>query len=737
MGLSEALSLLFSFLLMFALAMGAILRGQVLGPGDFLEQTGPVASASMADPTPGAPPLVAYARGPGEIVLEWTSDAKDVVRWQYRLLERQGESWEPLGDEVWGPWGDIPGSGPSSNRLRVGGLREATLYYVQVRPLVATGSDAAALAPGDPLDPRQARTLFVGDDGIPWLRVNDLAGGGGTYRIGGTDYVVDVSDGMLIQNYFGDVHYMDVPFSGGLNDFRASLRDLVTGSWVEIDSGEYVRRVITWPAGGDTDWAAAAAALRVNEWFDAIVASTRRVPFSGVGPSPVPTGLCGSGDAVPSPERNPGLASDCYAMLGTGNDEAGPNWDLDTPISTWDGVTVAGTPPRVVRLEVPPGRFGPRLELLDALTHLDLSGYRSSYRIPIELGALQNLQVLYVGENTGLEGCIPPPLRDVPTNDLDTTGLPDCGSTAELYWEISLEQDWPDREAPGTTLAVGESRWLHIVFRRAPWAPVTIELDTEAAEHIEIEPDVVRFGTRFRHRAVRLTGVRPGEDIEIQLRITSDGDPEYDELPEPTLVMNVSPTHLRALVGGGPGEAVLEWDTTERGVERWQYRRRSSRSSWREWTDVPGSDGSTSSYRVAGLTGRENQFEVRPWMKEGPGRPSDTSEMLVARTGSSGAPSPYSPGEVESGRRYELFGYTIDVPAGLRLSVGYLVINGQGSRRLTDLATGSWFWLGIDGEFSDRWIVSPEVPGTRGSIASLRALREVNWQFDRLVDSLR
>lgn len=737
MGLSEAVSLVFAFLLMVALAVGAILRAQVLGPDNETGPAGPVASASMADPTHGAPPLVAYAHGPGEIVLEWTSDAKDVVRWQYRWLDRQGESWEPLDDEVWGPWSDIPGSGPVSNRLLLSRLRETTLYYMQVRPLVATRSDPAALTPGDPLDPLQVRTLFVGDDGIPWLRVNDLVGGGGTYRIDGTDYVIDVPGGMLIRSYLADVHYMDVPFSGGLNDFRARLTDFVTGSFLEIDSGEYVRRVITWPAEGNADGTAAVAALRVNEWFDAIVASTRRVPFSGAGPSPIGIGLCGSGDAVPSAERNPGLASDCYAMLGTGSDEAGPNWDLDTPISTWDGVTVAGTPPRVVRLEVPPGRFGPRLELLDALTHLDLSGYRSNYQMSVEWGALQNLQVLYVGENTGLEGCIPPPLRDVPTNDLDTTGLPDCGSTAELYWEISLEQDWPDREAPGTTLAVGESRWLHIVFRRAPWAPVTVEFRTEAMGHIEIEPDVVRFGTRFRHRAVRLTGVRPGEDIEIQLRITSDGDPEYDELPEPTLVMNVSPTHLRALVGGGRGEAVLEWGTTERGVERWQYRRKSARSPWREWTDVPGSDGSTSRYRVTGLFGRENQFQVRPWTKQGPASPSNASEMLVARTGSSGAPSPYSPGEVESGRRYEVFDYTVDVPAGLRLSFGYLVINGQGSRRLTDLATGSWLRLGFDGEFSNRWIASPEVPGTRGSIASLRALREVNWQFDRLVDSLR
>ena len=737
MGLSEAVSLVFAFLLMVALAVGAILRAQVLGPDNETGPAGPVASASMADPTPGAPPLVAYAHGPGEIVLEWTSDAKDVVRWQYRWLDRQGESWEPLDDEVWGPWSDIPGSGPVSNRLLLSGLREATLYYMQVRPLVATRSDPAALTPGDPLDPLQVRTLFVGDDGIPWLRVNDLVGGGGTYRIDGTDYVIDVPGGMLIRSYLADVHYMDVPFSGGLNDFRARLTDFVTGSFLEIDSGEYVRRVITWPAEGNADGTAAVAALRVNEWFDAIVASTRRVPFSGAGPSPIGIGLCGSGDAVPSAERNPGLASDCYAMLGTGSDEAGPNWDLDTPISTWDGVTVAGTPPRVVRLEVPPGRFGPRLELLDALTHLDLSGYRSNYQMSVEWGALQNLQVLYVGENTGLEGCIPPPLRDVPTNDLDTTGLPDCGSTAELYWEISLEQDWPDREAPGTTLAVGESRWLHIVFRRAPWAPVTVEFRTEAAEHIEIEPDVVRFGTRFRHRAVRLTGVRPGEDIEIQLRITSDGDPEYDELPEPTLVMNVSPRTCERSSGavrakrssnGTPPSAASSAGSTGGGQP-----------------GLPGGNGRTCRAATAALAATVSPVcsDVRTSSRCAPGRSRDQpAPPMRARCWSLAQARPAPRVRIRpakwragGGTRCSITPWTSPQVCGSASATSW--INGQGSRRLTDLATGSWFWLGIDGEFSDRWIVSPETPGTRGSIASLRALREVNPLFDQLVGSLR
>ena len=91
------------------------------------------------------------------------------------------------------------------------------------------------------------------------------------------------------------------------------------------------------------------------------------------------------GKAVPNQAKNPGLMLDCFALLAAKDTLRGTgalNWSVDTTIGSWDGVTVAGTPQRVTKLEL---------------------------------------------ANKGLTGCIPSGLRDIPTNDLDELGLQDCG----------------------------------------------------------------------------------------------------------------------------------------------------------------------------------------------------------------------------------------------------------------------------------------------------------------------
>ena len=47
------------------------------------------------------------------------------------------------------------------------------------------------------------------------------------------------------------------------------------------------------------------------------------------------------------PDNNPGLVSDCEALLASRDTLAGTvalNWSADTPIADWEGVTVEGTP---------------------------------------------------------------------------------------------------------------------------------------------------------------------------------------------------------------------------------------------------------------------------------------------------------------------------------------------------------------------------------------------------------
>ena len=64
---------------------------------------------------------------------------------------------------------------------------------------------------------------------------------------------------------------------------------------------------------------------------------------------------CSGGIAVPDPDGNPGLVSDCETLLSMKDALAGTgtlNWSGATVITGWDGVTVGGTPKRVTELNL-------------------------------------------------------------------------------------------------------------------------------------------------------------------------------------------------------------------------------------------------------------------------------------------------------------------------------------------------------------------------------------------------
>ena len=85
---------------------------------------------------------------------------------------------------------------------------------------------------------------------------------------------------------------------------------------------------------------------------------------------------CATGGAVEDAANNPGLVSDCDALLEARDTLAGSgslNWSTGTSIGQWVGVTVIGSPLRVTKLTL--GRKG-------------LAG-----EIPAELGNLTNLAV--------------------------------------------------------------------------------------------------------------------------------------------------------------------------------------------------------------------------------------------------------------------------------------------------------------------------------------------------------
>ena len=74
------------------------------------------------------------------------------------------------------------------------------------------------------------------------------------------------------------------------------------------------------------------------------------------GSEPQNTSDCANGIAVPDPANNPGLVSDCEALLASRDALAGTatlNWSADILISAWYGVALDGTPRRVTELSLP------------------------------------------------------------------------------------------------------------------------------------------------------------------------------------------------------------------------------------------------------------------------------------------------------------------------------------------------------------------------------------------------
>ena len=148
------------------------------------------------------------------------------------------------------------------------------------------------------------------------------------------------------------------------------------------------------------------------------------------GPPAQPPPPCGL--VVPNQADNPGLMTDCFALLAAKDTLRGSgslNWDLDTAIANWDGVTVEGTPMQVTKLALRSksltGSIPAELGQLTGLTHLDLSRNSLTGEIPSELGELSNLVELRLSGNR-LTGCIPSALKDIATDDLSSLNLLYC-----------------------------------------------------------------------------------------------------------------------------------------------------------------------------------------------------------------------------------------------------------------------------------------------------------------------
>ena len=122
---------------------------------------------------------------------------------------------------------------------------------------------------------------------------------------------------------------------------------------------------------------------------------------------------CANGIAVPDPSENPGLVSDCEALLEARDTLAGTgslNWSADTPISDWEGVGLLESPQRVIELALGnrrlDGTIPPVLENLSRLRWIRLGVNQLVGEIPVELANITTLRTLALYNNQ-LTGRIP------------------------------------------------------------------------------------------------------------------------------------------------------------------------------------------------------------------------------------------------------------------------------------------------------------------------------------------
>ena len=148
--------------------------------------------------------------------------------------------------------------------------------------------------------------------------------------------------------------------------------------------------------------------------------------------SPDPNDIWGYGFAVLPPiggcSDNPGLAADCDMLLAARDTLAGTgtlNWSADVPITTWDGVTVGGSPLRATKLQLSDkgltGELPSELGSLANLEELYLWGNELTGAIPAELGSLANLKELSLTRNQ-LSGEIPPELAGLTSLEILALG---------------------------------------------------------------------------------------------------------------------------------------------------------------------------------------------------------------------------------------------------------------------------------------------------------------------------
>ena len=195
-------------------------------------------------------------------------------------------------------------------------------------------------------------------------------------------------------------------------------------------------------------------------------------------------------------------------------------------------------------------------------------------------------------------------------------------------------------------------------------------------------------GTSTTTHAV--TGLSTGTLYRFQVRARNgDGySPPSEEAratPAEPLVLPDAPTGLSGTAGDG--QVALTWnDPGDTSINAYQYRFRTpSDTEWRDWQTISGSDSSTTTHTVTGLTnGVMHRFQVRAGSDDGYGAPS--AEATATPT----LPGPAAPTGVKQKSGYRSISLTWNDPSDASIT--------KYQYRVHPILQGVWLdWEDMDG----------------------------------------
>ena len=228
-------------------------------------------------------------------------------------------------------------------------------------------------------------------------------------------------------------------------------------------------------------------------------------------------GPCSTGIAVANPQDDPLLVEDCNTLLAARDTLSGGGrrliWTVDTPMSKWDGVSIAGSPARVTELRIRgddvhgrlKGSIPRELGHLTGLVILDLRNNVLSGEIPPELGRLTRLVFFNLVRNA-LSGDIPSELgglKALVTMNLEDNSLTGSipaalGRLSDLY-RLDLDNNELTGEIPTELGLLANLRVLGLCDNE-----LTGEIPAELGQLVEL-------------RELWLCGTRLGGEIPLEL----------------------------------------------------------------------------------------------------------------------------------------------------------------------------------------------------------------------------